>query len=701
MNKKIISTKIISKNIYLKKYLFEIYFIFFIFLNIIDFLNIIGGDLDFFKKILSWTLISYLFYKVSITKIFIGNKIKYMDLLYILSFCLMTIPKFLILYSRNINKELFKSLSDFNILDIGVGNSNYYLFSTFLNYIHNLSDIEITNFLTYFLIIGILLSSLITIIIIRKFNYKKNSLLGSFNFSEYSKFIKLNYLSLIFISISFGFIIFNFFMEWFALAVDSLILVIGLFYYIIKFIKKNKNLKFNKSSKLLNDISNTGNNFLIKLLEMFSNKKTIFIGISFLLTLHLLVDFGVFIIPYAIGTQNTLYFSQISDVHTHNPLFSIFNFNNCNFYKDLFFSNFQIIDGVIIFIIYFFNLILFGLFLILPFYIYYKNVKKEKIFLNKYLVVLLISCLILYFMIILFNFNTPISIDKPSNEIRGIDIYSQQIFIDSSSNNLTNNYKFENTIKLILLIILFLSFGIFSIWKYDILNPIFKRLFYYIIIIFFITYIGIFFYSTIENEISGILERNILNYNTFDDYTKINNYLINNSNIIMRDPNIKISEKLQNNKNNNLNNKINIVPLLYTKIINNNQHLDYIKFNVSNCDTKNNYILVPNLKNIYFSNNSYNYKTGEIKQQQFQLIYKLGINFFDVDIKNKNIKRNTNNINKILSNMILFGETEIKNNNINIFRLTEYLRLFLISIFYLFGTIEFTKYYFKNNIFNK
>ena len=59
-----------------KKILLQIYFVLFIILNLLDFFNIIPNDLDFFKKLLSWSIIAYIFYKVSPTKIFIGNKIK-------------------------------------------------------------------------------------------------------------------------------------------------------------------------------------------------------------------------------------------------------------------------------------------------------------------------------------------------------------------------------------------------------------------------------------------------------------------------------------------------------------------------------------------------------------------------------------------------------------------------------------------------
>ena len=53
-----------------------------ILIQILDFLEILPGDLDFLKKFISWTAIGYLFYKASISNILFGSKIKFLDFYY-------------------------------------------------------------------------------------------------------------------------------------------------------------------------------------------------------------------------------------------------------------------------------------------------------------------------------------------------------------------------------------------------------------------------------------------------------------------------------------------------------------------------------------------------------------------------------------------------------------------------------------------
>lgn len=285
-----------------KKIALQIYFILFILLNIVDFLNLLEGDLDFFKKLLSWTIIGYIFYKVSLTKIFIGKTIRSYDLAYIFAFCLMIIPRTLTYYIELIGKNF----------------ESFHVFGTFLEIINGLQG---SNYLfqNIPLVIGFLLIIFISIRLISKYKYEEESFLGSFNFSDYFKFIKLDIFLLIIISLFFGIFIFNMFMEWFALAVDAIILVLGLFYYLFKYLHNHTNNKF---TEYLQITSNTGNEFYSNLILAFSNKKTFLIGISFLLTLHLMVDTGVYLVPYTLGTENGLYFGQLGD--NHNPFFLAF-----------------------------------------------------------------------------------------------------------------------------------------------------------------------------------------------------------------------------------------------------------------------------------------------------------------------------------------------------------------------------------------
>ena len=206
----------LQKNANIKKKIFLICFLLFmLFLNIFDFLNLLSGDIDFIEKILSWSLFGYLFYQASLTKIFIGIRIKIYDFIYIIAFALISITKSLVYYTKD-----------------GIYTSeNYFIFKWFLNIISNLDS---NSFILYSFFIGIIIIIFNSIVLLRKNQIEENSLLGSINYNDFAKFIKLQYITLILISIFFAMILFNFFMEWFALAIDDFIPIIGLFYYLFK-----------------------------------------------------------------------------------------------------------------------------------------------------------------------------------------------------------------------------------------------------------------------------------------------------------------------------------------------------------------------------------------------------------------------------------------------------------------------------------
>jgi len=281
--------KEVTKGFSFQKYFIQFYFVIFILLNIFDFLNALPGDIDFLKKILSWTIIGYIFYRTSFTKIFIGERLKKYDLLFILAFSLMSITKNLIAYAKSIE------------------NLGEYIF--FKHVVTFLDSLPFNETVFAMFVLGAILCVILCVSLLLNHSIKQDSFLGSLNIKDtYFSFI-LHFFSLILLVSFFSLIIFNFFMEWFALAVDAIILVVGLIYYFIKFLHRHTD---HKISEYLQEVSNTGNQFYSKIISLFSNKKTFFIGVSFILTLHLLVDAGVYLVPYSIGTENSLYFDTLS-----------------------------------------------------------------------------------------------------------------------------------------------------------------------------------------------------------------------------------------------------------------------------------------------------------------------------------------------------------------------------------------------------
>ena len=72
----------------------DIAFILIIILSILDFFEMLPVEIDYFQKILSWTMMGYLFYKASLTKLFFGVQKKAADILLILTYFLFITNKF-------------------------------------------------------------------------------------------------------------------------------------------------------------------------------------------------------------------------------------------------------------------------------------------------------------------------------------------------------------------------------------------------------------------------------------------------------------------------------------------------------------------------------------------------------------------------------------------------------------------------------
>lgn len=697
--------KLKDKN-FKKHILLQTYFLFFIFLNIIDFLNIIGGDLDFFKKILSWILIAFIFYKVSFTKILIGKKHKYYDIFFILIFSLLVIPKSIFLYSLNINISNLNSINNFNFSNI----ENYYIFGNFLKFFATKVGDYANNFILIFFFSSIILQIITIISLLNNSKIKKKSLIGSFNFKNNYFGIFKKYILSFFICIFFSIIVFNLFMEWFALAVDSIILVLGLIYYLFYFIQ---NLTKNQFSNLLSNISNSGNNFFINLIEKFSNKKTFFIGTSFLLVLHLLVDCGVYLIPFSIGTYNSLYFTTL-DVNfgEHLSLFNFYQISNSQFYKDFILiknTNFDIFILFGILLIYILNLFLFFSCLILPFYIFYKLILNKKIYFSKYFQSFFFVSIILYFtcFLILPNIDNPLNIRKPKDlSIKGIDIYTKHVL---------KSLDYLSILLIILEFFICLFTFLILTKKYEIF---FLKIFYLIILIFFLFYIILFFINIVENQIYNFknniknnLDKNLnknSNYNIEQDFKNLENEFKMKKQIYSNHTLFSQKEKKVILKSENLKIEFTFFSDFNLKKYNINQnHNDYLYLNITNYSliNKNYQVKFLNKTNTFYNLEIYNKSTKNFKEKNFTIIYFLGQNFYTFEKNNLNYKKINLNLNKInFQKIITFQKQKNNQNKIYNFNkinsLAQRIRFFFSCVFYIFGTIQFTKFYIKKIFFN-
>ncbi len=674
------------EHLHTKKVFLQLFFIFFIFLNIIDFLNIISGDLDFFKKLLSWSIIAYIFYKVSLTKIFIGERIKQYDVMLIISFSIFSVVKALVLYVKNSNLE------------------NYLIFKYFLIFISSLNYTALLNF-SY--LAGFIIIIIISLFLYLNYGAKRESFIGSFNLDNKSYGSILELLILVFTSLFFGVVIFNFFMEWFALAVDALILVIGLIYYLFLYIHNHTESRF---SYLLRDISNTGNDFYKNLIMLFSNKKTVFIGISFLLTLHLLVDVGVYLVPYSIGTQNTLYMSSLDHIDNlneennryHTPLFNFLDIKNSNLYLDFYNIQNDFLLGFGIILVYLTTLIVFFYLMIMPFYIFYKNISENKINFNSSISILFLSSLIFFFLISVAvpNITNPINIDLPKSlSVKGVDLHT-----DTVTNILIDNYL-KTAVELLLSIILFATTSIFLLFRYEKYKIFFDKIIFVIIIIFFLYYIGLFFSSTLQVEYNSLV----------DKYSK--NSKMNKDSLIFSDNKVYANELSSLYKNFDKNGiflrdnqikyklgetDINVGFLSSSSlsdIAKGEIHEDYLIYSI-NTNKENDKISLKTdfPENIFIIDGVYDYKRNYFISSNFTIAFLLGENIFEFDEISR--KFDSGVTKEDVQNYLVI-ET-IKSDKISFAILfAEISRILLTSFFYIFGLLAFTIMYVRKNIFDK
>lgn len=500
----------------------------FILLNILDFFNFFSlispytGDVDFFKKILSWSLIYYLFASLSLTKILTGFRTKLYDWFLLTAAGLITFPSILIFYLRNIDFEL------------------YYIFSFIINEYFLIFLLEHS---IVFVTFGIVLLVVMSVYIFLKQPVHKESLIGSFNLDPDNYFSQINKFAIIIIFIFFFvYTIFKFFMEWFALAVDAALIVIGVGYYVYIYIfKHKKNLSLDS---FLKDIINTGNDFFKQLILFLQDKKTFFITISLLITIHLLVDLGVYIIPFATGIDNGLY-NILGGDNDIKPLFSLSGSIIEEQYYNLFQnSNFEIVPSLVLFIFLVFELIiflvyilLFFIFLTLPFYILFLNLKGDVFIPSKKMILFVLSMVIIqFFLFFIGSLDNPIEFSiSNSGQMQGVVFKTQPFFVDLG---LINFQEFLISVIAISLLLTFILSMLYR--KYEKYKSFFISSFYLVILVFFLFYSSVFAQSFITQLYHSSIEDTMFTYNfeldkNSQDYLEVAMFIHENDNMILNE----------------------------------------------------------------------------------------------------------------------------------------------------------------------
>lgn len=516
---------------------------------------------------------------------------------------------------------------------------------------------------------------------------EEKSLIGSFKFKDsYFGHFGKNFLLIIF-GFFFGLIVFNFIMEWFALAIDDLILILGLFYYFYVYINKHTNIDLS----YLEQASNTGNEFFENLIEFFSDKKTFFIGVSFLLTIHLLVDAGVYLVPYVTGVENGLYFVDLDNSGSlHTALFNFMDFGSSLFLKDIHFVSGDLIMVGSILLIYFSTLFFLFSMMLLPFYIFYMNVNRSKIKFSKFFSILfLVSMVSFVLLLALPNVNSPIGFKvSSSTKVTGVDMFTQYVADDVDFGQLLGFIMF------------FLTFLIFLIFRFDSYKFIFEKIILLSILIFFVIYLMMFFYGVITDDISklnaGLKGGNVIN--SEDKFEKLFLKFEESKVDIAYRGGYKFSSSV-------IDMNLSVIPFFVWKDERNkgvySEHDDYFLIEVSNVDMSKRFSF-DNLNLVYMQDlGAYNFDKYVANSRNFTFIYYVGENEFEINSMSNGMYRvlslfRTEDFNLIFTLRSRFFE-DFRHffDNIN-----RYLRVFFLSLFYVGGTGLFVYFYARSNFFN-
>jgi hypothetical protein len=440
-----------------------------IILNILDFIELpyFIGNADYIKKIISWSILAFLLYHVSITKLILGFRKKLIDVLLIGAYFLLILKNLVGFADAAFLENL---------------NTNGMVNDVYAYIIQNNQLFEV-----YFFLAGIILLSAISLWLALNEEVKAPSFLNILHFhpdkSNNITKILTRFLITKITLLAFFIVLFNLMMEWLAIAVDALILVITLGFIILLLFKHRE--KFT-APKLLYEIEESSEKFYEKFIKLFQYKRYIMLGVSGLLILHILTELGNFLIPYVTGIHDAIYFGNFYEGHL--PLFSFTT-------KGLFAlqtAGLSLGMKTLVLVGYALNIIAAFYLILMPAYVWYHMFKNRnlaltsipKIKFNEFNIFMSITSI----SFLIFN---PVFIIKSIKKIGliGVDVQTKMLELSNLNNH----------------ILLALAIGIIALFISFKYTSLIKRIVLSLSIVFFLHYISLFFANTVMYYINSVL----------------------------------------------------------------------------------------------------------------------------------------------------------------------------------------------------
>jgi len=393
---------------FIKKYYKELILLFTIFLDIIGFFGIITPELEILDKIIAWLVFAYFFYQISISKLFFGVRHRLVDVMLIFAYFNLVIKNFMAFLS-----EIISSLSSEKIIG---------LVSWVLN-----KDVSI-EILTFY--IGAVLIIIVSYITARFVKYTRESIYyriigdrshlddGYIGVKEKTPSITSKTFYSFILYNAFFLVIFNLLVEWLGFIEDDMITVFSIVIVIILFRRYNEQIK---NLKIINIITNIADDFYGNIISNIKRRRYIILLCTGLLSLQILTDFFVFILPMFIGQNEVSYFGKLAE-HVSLVTSFINDFNaSSGFLIKIGIMTLYVLDAIFIIFL-----------MLMPTYLWYLTYTEKKEHIPKKLITLFFISLSSFIVLPIFKFQSLDTIGSQYN-ILGVDIILQGLTFRTST----------------------------------------------------------------------------------------------------------------------------------------------------------------------------------------------------------------------------------------------------------------------------
>ena len=420
-------------------------------LNVMDFLGLLSPELDYIKKIISWTALGYILFKASISNVFFGKKYPFFDISIIIAMFSMVLKNF-IHYARIV----YDGLEGGGIAiteGAGIAIDQYqFMGYNVPSYLVRLYSFLVQNeqtILIYGFIFGFSVLALLALFAAIKVEVRSPSLLSALGIDgipssglEHLKRFFINY----FVYFAFFVVVFNLVMEWLAIAVDAPLLMVGLVFYFF-----SGNLGLNQK---LDKLGNMGSDFYEDFMEHFKDKSMIAWGIAGMLVLHIITDIPNLLFPYIFGFSGILYSGSFDAVTIWEVAWNAIQV-----------PGLLLLDQVLIGMGYLLNLIGLLLLMIAPGFIWYHVYKKSEFDLSPILIFIFVTSSVYYllspvFIISMVDSSTLIGVSMGFQELSPNLIF---VFISFGVGLLFSLLALSDFMKKIIVAILTLGVQVFFI----------------------------------------------------------------------------------------------------------------------------------------------------------------------------------------------------------------------------------------------